>query len=97
MADIDMLSAREQNILLWMAETEAGVAEPLAVPPAELPSERVNATIDRLVSEGFLSRKMPWMDHDRSSPSASLTMRGALVVLEVWRRRLAVPPNARAR
>jgi hypothetical protein len=94
-ADVDMLSLQEQNILLWVAEAEIGVAEPLAVPVADLPAGLVDAVIDRLVRAGFLRRELTVLDHNDSSRRVALTGEGAQVVVELWRRRLRELPKAR--
>jgi hypothetical protein len=93
-ADVDMLSLQEQNILLWVAEAEIGVAEPLAVPVADLPSGLMAAAVDRLVHYGLLSREWTLLDRDHSSLCASLTGQGAQVVVELWRQRLRELPKA---
>jgi hypothetical protein len=94
-ADVDMLSLQEQNILLWLAEAEIGVAEPLAVAVADLPARLMGAAVDHLVRSGLLRRELTVLDHNGSSLSVALTGEGAQVVVELWRRRLRELPQAR--
>jgi hypothetical protein len=82
-----MLSLQEQNILLWLAEAEIGVAEPLALPVADLPTRLMTAAIDHLVRTGLLRRELTVLAHNDSSQRVSLTGEGAQIVVELWRRR----------
>jgi hypothetical protein len=74
--DIDILSLQEQNILLWLAEAEIGVAEPLAIPVADLPNRRMTAAIEHLVCVGFLRRACP--SHSRVKGHRSWSRCGAV-------------------
>ena len=86
----DALTPDEQAILLWMAESEASVNEPLAVSLIDFASERVSSTVARLVRAGFVSRASPllsWGAACLDSLCAELTPPGVQVVAELLRRR----------
>ena len=98
MADLDFLTLRDQNILLWMAEAELGVAAPLPAPIADMQSEQVAEAVDRLVCLGLLQHDLVLLKHDLPTLSnlyASLTAKGAQAVVALWRQRLRELPDRR--
>jgi hypothetical protein len=91
MSQVDMLSSEEQSILLWIAESEAGLIESNDPILVDRPAfDWVSTVIDQLVRRRLLGRDFIKSVGNGSGPhglSAYLTDQGAQVVAELWRRR----------
>ena len=82
------LSVEEQDILLWVAESETGLLEPVTIALADWPA--FNTVVNRLVSRGLLDRDVIGSVEDVSVPyglHVYLTDNGVQVVAELWLRR----------
>jgi hypothetical protein len=95
---LDTLTQEEQDLLLWVAESETGFAEPLGVTLANSPSfDWIDAAADRLVQRGLLGREPAWLVQEqarRQGLCAYLTDQGAYVVAALWRRCPEQAPKA---
>jgi len=96
--DLDVLNAEEQDVLLWVAETETGLSEPIPVSIAHLSTPQLNVTVERLIQVGLLRREFPWLGPEHSNRyglSVELTNWGAEAVVLLWRRRLRATAQIR--
>ena len=91
--DLIDITLQGQNILLWLAEAEIGVAEPFPAAGTDLTPEEVQITIDHLIRMGLLCHDMTSAGRSTSQP-VSLTGQGARVVVELWHRRARELPGA---
>jgi len=101
MSHPEILNREEQDILLWVAESEIGTFEPTNVTVADRPAfDWVSAVVDQLVKRGLLGRDFIGSVGDDTSLHGLcvyLTDRGAQAVVDLWRQRCSqqapgVPP-----
>jgi hypothetical protein len=95
----ETLSVEEQDILLWVAESEVDGLGPTSVILADAPAfQWASTVIERLVERGLLARDfMGTFEHrpDLHGLAARLTGQGAEMVADLWVHRLrdAIPSD----